>query len=365
MIKNKNDEERSLEAREHDKEEFKKQVRQISKQLRSMESWTVQPYGRFILHWDRLTIVALVFVAFITPFEVGLLSSSTEGSMLALFVLNRCVDVVFLADIVIQFFVPFRSREGLWVMDNRKMAWRYLTSTRPGRSFALDLISSIPYDSIVKLSAGDGVEGEQGGSLRALKMLRILKLVRMMRASRIFKRWEAQLGVSHATVKIIEFVIISLVMAHWMACLWCFVGRMGNYQTVLEDDPEWEARYPGLPYVYPGPKGPGHAYRHFSWIQKAGMYDAEPLELYGSALYLALANMFGGGGEPGPANYYEFYVQGIMMLVGSSVWAYIIGAGCGIIATLDPQGVEFRSESLPPQAFIACKYCRLMRLPHC
>ena len=30
------------------------------------------------------------------------------------------------------------------------------------------------------------------------------------------------------------------------------------------------------------------------------------------------------------------------MLIGSCVWAYIISAGCGIIATLNPQGVEFR-----------------------
>jgi hypothetical protein len=31
-----------------------------------------------------------------------------------------------------------------------------------------------------------------------------------------------------------------------------------------------------------------------------------------------------------------------MMLVGSSVWAYVISSGCGIIATLDPSGVHYR-----------------------
>ena len=72
------------------------------------------------------------------------------------------------------------------------------------------------------------------------------------------------------------------------------------------------------------------------------MNDATATELYGPALYLALSNMFGGSGEPSPANYSEFYVQAAMMLVGSSLWAYIIGSACGIIATLDPQGVEFR-----------------------
>lgn len=54
------------------------------------------------------------------------------------------------------------------------------------------------------------------------------------------------------------------------------------------------------------------------------MNDATATELYGPALYLALSNMFGGSGEPSPANYSEFYVQAAMMLVGSSLWAYII-----------------------------------------
>ena len=268
-------------------------------------------------------MVALVFVAFVTPYEVGLLDDTHQGSMILLFVMNRCVDLLFMLDIVVQFFVPYRNREGMWVMDNRMMAVRYLTSTRPARCFVLDLASSFPFDLFLL-----GLDSQQSTALRIVKMLRIIKLVRMLRVSRIFKRWEAQIGMTHATMKMIEFLMISLVMAHWMACLWTFVGRLGDYSTVLENDPEWAAIYPGVPYTYPGPRGPGYAYRHHSWIQKAGMYDAQPWELYGAALYLALTNMFGGSGEPSPANYYEFYAQSLMMLVGSSVWAYIIGAGC-------------------------------------
>ena len=35
-------------------------------------------------------------------------------------------------------------------------------------------------------------------------------------------------------------------------------------------------------------------------------------------------------------------VQAAMLLIGSSVWAYVIGSACGIIATLDPARIEFR-----------------------
>lgn len=38
----------------------------------------------------------------------------------------------------------------------------------------------------------------------------------------------------------------------------------------------------------------------------------------------------------------EFYVSSFMMVVGSSVWAYVIGSACGIVATLDPARIEYR-----------------------
>ena len=59
-------------------------------------------------------------------------------------------------------------------------------------------------------------------------------------------------------------------------------------------------------------------------------------------MYVALNNIFGGSCEINSATYHEFYAQVVMLLIGSSVWAYIIGSACGIIATLDPAGIEFR-----------------------
>lgn len=51
-------------------------------------------------------------------------------------------------------------------------------------------------------------------------------------------------------------------------------------------------------------------------------------------LYVAFSNIFGGPCEITPANYHEFLCQCLMMFVGSSLWAYIIGCGVSIVATL-------------------------------
>jgi hypothetical protein len=196
------------------KGEFAQQTEAIRHQLKRMEACTVHPFGKRLKNWDQVTIAALLWVAFVTPFEVGLLPSSSEPGMEVLFVCNQIIDIIFIFDICIQFFVPFRNKEGLWVMENKLMAKRYLLSPRPSRSFGFDVVSTVPYDTIINAfnSSADN------SKYRGLKVLRIVKLVRVLRVSRIYKRWEAQLGINHTTLKMVEFLVLSLVMAHWLAC---------------------------------------------------------------------------------------------------------------------------------------------------
>ena len=58
--------------------------------------------------WDWITGVALLFTAFVTPFEVGFLPPSTDANgrwqMDSLWVINRVIDMVFILDMLFQFF---------------------------------------------------------------------------------------------------------------------------------------------------------------------------------------------------------------------------------------------------------------------
>ena len=80
-----------------------------------------------------------------------------------------------------------------------------------------------------------------------------------------------------------------------------------------------------------------------NWISKASLGGASAVELYGVALYIALSCIFAGGsGTVPPASPTEYYFQSAMVILGSSVWAYVLSSGCGIIATLNPNGVHYR-----------------------
>ena len=99
--------------------------------------------ARFIGPWDGVTSVALLFTAIFTPYEVGFLPPSRRADE-PLFILNRLIDVIFMLDFTLQFFLMYLSNTGArdgkaasWVNEPRKIAWHYVTSPW----FPLDVLS--------------------------------------------------------------------------------------------------------------------------------------------------------------------------------------------------------------------------------
>lgn len=194
--------------------------------------------------------------------------------------------------------------------------------------FALDVFTCIPFDLIFSGVASAANVEVNAQMFRLLRMLRLMKLMRIMRASRIIGRWQDHVGLSFAFLSLIKFTFLTGVLAHWLACLWGFVGASGD--TLDDEETTWT----------------GYGNDKVTWRQKHKIgvegAPADPFAIYGVALYVALNNVFGGSCEINAANYVEFYVQSVMLVIGSTLWAYIIGSACGIIATLDPARLEFR-----------------------
>ena len=123
-----------------------------------------------------------------------------------LFIVNWLVNLVFICDMVFNFVLPYKEsskKGGGTVKDHKKIAKRYFSSW-----FTIDLISILPFDSVevfAKLTTGKSPFGSNAGTLKIIKMirlLRLLKLARILRASRIFSRWENELGMSYQKVRV-------------------------------------------------------------------------------------------------------------------------------------------------------------------
>lgn len=87
------------------------------------------PNEDFCRNWDVLTSILLIFVALVTPFELGFLETNVDDpGGLFLFVVNRLVDLVFFADIFVQLNTSFVDKKGNSVVSRRAIARRYATS---------------------------------------------------------------------------------------------------------------------------------------------------------------------------------------------------------------------------------------------
>jgi hypothetical protein len=98
-------------------------VHTVRARINSISHRTLDPRSRFIRMWDMITIFALAYTAFVTPFEVAFFEPSLFSGPFNFF-FNRLVDAIFLCDIAVNFFLPYREtprRGGMMVYDNRRI----------------------------------------------------------------------------------------------------------------------------------------------------------------------------------------------------------------------------------------------------
>lgn len=159
--------------KEHEKEEmrqhFAAQTDIYRQRIRKLERGTIHPHSRFAQRWDLITILAILYTATVTPFEVGFL----PDGIWALFGINRAVDLVFAIDIGINFFMAYRERPdrgGQWIFDNHKIIRRYLRGW-----FAIDVITTMPIDAILVVLEASGAITIDGGDTQFTRLVRMLR----------------------------------------------------------------------------------------------------------------------------------------------------------------------------------------------
>ena len=122
----------SEKTRREERIDFVEHVRRVRLQLSQMSRWTLNPHSRFVRYWDFVILTALMITVFITPWEVSFLpptrvASDDWGERPITFVVNRLVDTVFVIDVGLAFFLPYRTkRTGMWVYEKRRIVRNYL-----------------------------------------------------------------------------------------------------------------------------------------------------------------------------------------------------------------------------------------------
>lgn len=286
--------------------------------------WIVPVHHPFRNYWDVIIILALLFTCIVTPFEVAFLTPVIN----ALFIINRFIDFIFLADMGLTMMTPvLDERTGVWISTNQGIFREYVRFW-----FWIDLLSVIPFDAI-SVAAEGADENLQG--IRLLRLLRLIKLARIVRASRVIKRREAEMEIKYSTMSFIKFSVIILFLTHWIACLMGLLPQLD-----------------GQSYDFLTAEEIANGSSPFSWIT---VYFEDGLGLeYGDyniwSVYLAgcyfacMTLTTIGYGDVTPKSDVERGVVVFVMLAGATFYAYAVGNMCSIIQSMDQLRTEFHRE---------------------
>jgi hypothetical protein len=295
--------------------------------MSSATRYLVSPDGSFCQRWDLLIIVLLIFTATVTPYEVAFVTTRLDG----LFVINRCVDFVFLVDILINFCLIFKDGSGKFVKD-----WGVIVQTYIRGWFSIDLISILPFDSAKFMTNDEGNDTRL--AFRLLRLCRLLKLLRIIRALRIFRRWEIRIGTQHSTMMVLKLVTNLLLANHWLACCWGLTAILQHKDTSTWLTAWLEGQVTTLPeciYIDNGGESIvlNAAHRQGCWAHA---------DIYMACLHWAMMTITSiGYGDIVPSNSTEYAACAAFMLFAGVSWAQIIGQICGIAAQGDPIEITY------------------------
>ena len=226
-----------------DKKTLEEGVRKVNDIAKRANRWLLKPHGSFMQTLDVTTMVALLFTAVVSPYEIAFLEA---GDTLVLEVANWFVLLVFAVGMVCSFFLPYNNpvwMGGALVRDHKKIAWRYITTW-----FFFDLISTLPLDLMA--SVQDDGSDETSNALRTVRGVRLVRLVRLFRLIKLGRLLRAQRIIARIAERAehrSEFFNISytfrtalfwcgvlIFVTHWFCCSWGILSLVQASQRTPE-----------------------------------------------------------------------------------------------------------------------------------
>ena len=257
---------------------------------------TIDENSNFRVAWDFFILLLIIVSCVLIPFQLAFRHAALALGSWVVYL----IDVVFWVDIGLNFLTSFRSL-GLKATGPRETALHYLKSV-----CIVDIAANLPLDALFLYGPDIRVAG-----LSLLLVLRQLRLLRLVRLFVIFRRWQDLSWTNSGYLRIAKFFTTVMLLIHWIACAWFLV-----------------------PYVEGFPEN--------CWVVQQGIEHASPATQYIRALYWVIQTMATVGyGDITPHRDFEYVFSILIMLMGASTYAFIIGNIASLASNLDAARVAF------------------------
>ncbi|MFT5137136.1 MAG: hypothetical protein ACI8XV_002173 [Arenicella sp.] len=254
--------------------------------------------SNFRLFRDFFVLLLIFLNAAMIPYQIAFVHVPLRLDTSILYI----IDVFFIIDICLNFFTSYRY-QGIEVTDPKQTATHYLKTY-----FVLDMIATAPF-AIIFLGRQDFLIF----GVSSVLLFRVLRLLRVVHLFVIFHRWEELTWTNSGFLRITKFFFVVLLLIHWLACGWFWLA-------FAEDFPE------------------------DSWVVLEEIVDADRGTQYIRSLYWSITTMTTVGyGDITPNRNVEYLFASLAMLLGASLYAYIIGNIASLVSNLDSAKASFSS----------------------
>ncbi|RHY48210.1 hypothetical protein DYB38_003927 [Aphanomyces astaci] len=278
-----------------------------SKSLSAQLAQIIDPNNSKKLQWDVWLGVLILYNVISIPIQVAFQSNTEDPQTLADVIksdFDIVVDCFFALDILLTFRTAVYDLSGNIVTAPRRIATQYMRMW-----FWVDFISTFPFGTFINNSVVGSVDVSSKTTYQNLKLIRfarltrLLKLARLLKFNKNFTSVEDVIDLSPAASRVLMLFLQVCMIAHMSSCAFFFVG-------VTSED----------------------LYEGSSWILDQNLNNATLGEKYVTSLYFAFTTMATVGyGDILPITHLEVVYVTFYMLVGASVFGYIIGSMSSLV----------------------------------
>jgi hypothetical protein len=257
---------------------------------------SILPNSKLRLYWNCILAVLITYSLMAVPFKLSF-TEHQHGFYHPL--IDLFIDIMLFIDIILNLRTTYYSK-GVLVCDRKKIKNNYLKGW-----FTVDCISAFPIDIIFIF-------------FNWVPLFPAYSLIRIFRIFRIIRFFSSLKTILHFNISLMRMLILAyliMIYVHWISCFWFFVGQ-------------WNA-----------------VHEANGWLVEHGLEKASIFSQYVTSLYWVITTMTTVGyGDITPTTDLEIIATMLVMVLGVSVYAYVIGNLASMIANLDSSAEAFQQK---------------------
>ncbi len=262
---------------------------------------TLHPEGITFRSWEILVVLVNFYNGVLVPFRIGF-QTAYRGKWLIFDLLG---DLLLIVDIFVRFNVGYLEH-GEYVDDPEKIMQRYRST-----SMYRHLAASLPLDILGRIVM-------PAASPVVLGFLRLPRLLRVHKSFSVLNWWEDKANINPFLIRMLRLAILIFLFTHWIACLWFLIGEIG---------------------INSGS----------SWLLDSPLAGASTAKRYLTTFYWVLSVLtIGESGDLDlgiqPISPLEGGFTLLMVFLGVSMFAYIIGNVSSLVLSLDSAQSKYREK---------------------